>query len=444
MPEIQYRRGEFVSYRAVTTFHLGDLEKDLVKDEVVEFDGSTMRLGQDSHQYSKLRGAITAGWLVPADQEGGEYVPRPAGIEVRPAESRGRDRGPARRVGVVADEERDVGNRESVRNNAAKPLGQRPVRAASTGARLADSVSSYEVVREAGTEGRVVAKGRFSVPAGSAAKSNTVEIGSAAESDFKRKVSADKGRSIDQVVVAVTGDVEEARVGDDLEDLLPDAASSGRPGARVGTDDGGPVETPAEREERLAKAKAEADARRAERLTVAKKAEAAVRGGEFGEEAVASGGGDAIRNTEARVANPADREINTNAKVSSGGASTVGWGDEGKVVGRVGQRAAAPRQPAPEPEISFEDPGEDVVDELVADASEPEPEEQVPPAAIIKAKVEMIRQFVPGFPEWDMNEHWRTRVKKALEYKNNMPVINAILSLEVESVRKHVMQGLYG
>lgn len=422
MAEIRFQRGEFIAFRAVTTFHLGDFEKDIQKDEVIEFDGSTLKMGPDTHQYSKLRGAISAGWLVPDSDEGGVYIPRPAGVEVRPAESRGANRGPARQVGVVADEERDVGTRSAVRENARKPQGERTPRVAATGVRAADKTSSYEVVREASSEGRVVARGRFSVPAGSAARDpeNRVEIGSTKESDFKRSVGGQtEGKSIDKVVVHVaSGDVDEAIVGDDLEELLPNAASSGRPGARVGSEDAeGPAETPAERAERLALAKAEADARRAERMRQAGKSAPKT---EFGEEAKTGGtDGPAIRNTEARVSTT-EREVDTSVKVSSG-SSSVGMGEDGVVVGRVGQRAA-PR-PAP---VEVEDAGE-----------------AVPPAAIIAAKIEMIQQFVPGF-QWDMQAHWRTRVAKALEQKNNMQVLNAILSLEVESVRKHVMQGLYG
>ncbi len=490
MGDIVFRRGEFISFRATIAFHLGDFEKDLQLDEVVEFDGSTMKMGPDTFQYSKLRGAIAAKWLVPIEDETTVYRPQPAGIEVRPAESRGRDRGPARVVGVVADEERDVGNRSQIRNAAARPLGQRDIReparerGAGTGARPADKVSSYAVIREAGTEGQVVGRGNFSVKAG--AGRNNVDIGAGEDRQFKQAIEK---RTIDRVVSASTGDVDEAIEGDDLEDLLPNAVSSGRPGRPGGRTaaarNAEPAETPQERANRLAAAEQEAAAKRAERMSAAKKAEASAgRQGEFGEEATVggTGNGPAIRNIEARVSTT-ERTVDTSARVSSGSTS-VGTADDGHVVGRVGQRrdpriqpqpaqrvaatpAAAPRgpprepdpDPSDEPDIDFESEipeqepvgeepePEQFVEEVAADAAGPPDAEadaeQVPPAAIIAAKIEMIQQFVPGF-QWDMTAHWRTRVKKALEQKGNMPVFNAILSIEVPSVRKHVMQELYG
>jgi hypothetical protein len=100
--------------------------------------------------------------------------------------------------------------------------------------------------------------------------------------------------------------------------------------------------------------------------------------------------------------------------------------EEGTVVGKVGAvKAAVAEAPAPEKQE------EAVVDE-------------VPPEAIVQAKIEMIQQFVPGF-SWDMKENWMVRAKTALDkYKGNMPVLNAILSIETPPVRKRIMKALYG
>lgn len=99
------------------------------------------------------------------------------------------------------------------------------------------------------------------------------------------------------------------------------------------------------------------------------------------------------------------------------GSSPIGDADDGVVIGKVGSTPT----PAPAPVV----------------AQEPEVVDAVPPEAIIAAKIEIIRQFVPGF-DWNMKDHWRTRVKKAVEQASNPAVLNAILSLETDAVKRFV------
>lgn len=445
MGTIRFERGKFQAFRAIVGFHLGSFAQSLSEGDEVLFDGTTLRIGPEDRAYPQLAKAISLGWLVPADQEGGSYVPQPAGIELRPAEARGRERGPAMRVGVVADEERDVGRRKEVRLEAQKPVGERKIRTASNSARVAPQ-KTYEVIQEGGTEGRVVGRGSFSVRAG--LKQDAVDISKGEDTQFKRAI---EHRNIQQLVHAHDAGDEEA----EGEEIFPEGEEE-------------PGETPEEKEARLKKAKMEAAAKRAARLKDAKQAEEAAKNEEFGAGAVVGGTGEPIQGFEA-TSSTVEREIDASAKITRG-SSSIGGAEDGVVVSRVGARAKATparvdvatalselETSSDEMVISFDDPepGQDAAPdaETAPDASdadaepalapaEPEPE-SVPPAAIIQAKIEMIRQFVPGF-EWDMSEHWKTRVKKALEYKSNLPVLNAILSLEVDSVRKHVMQGLYG
>ena len=103
------------------------------------------------------------------------------------------------------------------------------------------------------------------------------------------------------------------------------------------------------------------------------------------------------------------------------GSSPIGDADDGVVIGKVG--SAPVPTPAPAPVV----------------AQEPEVEDVVPPEAIIAAKIEIIRQFVPGF-DWNMKDHWRTRVKKALDQASNPAVLNAILSLETDTVKRFVQE----
>jgi hypothetical protein len=110
----------------------------------------------------------------------------------------------------------------------------------------------------------------------------------------------------------------------------------------------------------------------------------------------------------------ADDRARGNVTFSAGGSS-VGDAEDGVVVGKIG--AAPAPVAAPEPEVV----------------------DVVPPEAIVAAKVEIIRQFVPGF-DWNMKDHWRTRVKKALDQASNPAVLNAILSLETDTVKRFVQE----
>jgi len=387
MPEEQFVRGEFKPYRAVTNVHIGAIQDELQRGEVVYYDGQTMKRGPDEAQVSNLRGAIRAGWLVPEDQEGGEYVAKPAGVKIHAAESHGRDRGEAFEVAPVADEERDLGSRADVRARAAaqaKAPGTPapPVsEAAPTGAMAVDEVEALPD----GSEGRVI--GKLKNPA--EAPKVRIDKDSTRDKAVKREIESSQGPQVIKKAKA-TGDVQTARSGDELDELLPDAASSGKPKPGV-AGEGMSDEELAEKAPWAVRKDAtdSAEAARAARL--------------------------------AQLGKAAPQKSEPEVTVSAG-SSSVGGEEDGDVVASV----------RPADEAGTE--GEAVT------ASEPE--EPVDPQAIIDAKIEMIRQFVPGF-EWDIKVQWRKRVKKALEHKDNMPVLNAILALETDTVRKHVMKQLY-
>lgn len=355
MSTTEFQKGKFRPYRAITRIHLGAIEQSLEEGDTVEYDGQVMKWNGTEHSLATLRGAIQVGWLVPEGQKSAGYVPKPAGVKIHDAESTGDSRGKAREMGTALDEEKDLGNRKDIRQG-------RVSEGAPTGARVLTASEEKDIgsttgVTESGQEGRIV--GRFK----SATKSGPIEVGK----DDRRVVSSLDNKNTVEVerVARATGDVQETMVGDELEDVLPEATHASRP--RPGVAGEGTTETGEER---------------ARRLAVERKARL-------------------VRS---------DEQNNVTVTQSS---SSVGGSEDGVVVGNI-KRATA---------------SEDVVDD-------------VPPEAIVQAKVDVIRQFVPGF-EWDMSDHWRTRVKKALEFQENMPVLNAILSLETDAVKKHVMKALY-
>ena len=185
----------FQSYKATTKIHLGGTH--ISELEVVEFDGSQLRRtdGTDLKlEYpSAFKGAIDAGWVVAEGEVGTPYVPKPSGIEVRSARANGTDRDIIDMTSVN-EEDSDVG--KIVSSNLSSPTGDRVV-------------------------------GKLSSP-----KSNPVTVGM----DDRKVVRQIESSSpiVKKVAKKVaTGDVEEAISGDNLADLLPEAATSGQPKSGV-------------------------------------------------------------------------------------------------------------------------------------------------------------------------------------------------------------------
>ena len=186
---------DFQSYRATTKIHLSGTH--INEREVVEFDGAKLRRqdGTDLNlEYpSAFQGAINAGWVVADGEDVTPYIPQPAGVEVRSAKADGTDR-EVIDVGTVFDEDANVGT--VVKAN----VGTTP------GSTDAD-------------DSRVV--GHLD----SAAKATPVTVGT----DDRRVVRDIESSPPPKVKKVATGDVEEAISGEELSDLLPDAATSGQP-----------------------------------------------------------------------------------------------------------------------------------------------------------------------------------------------------------------------
>jgi hypothetical protein len=348
---MQTAASSFRSYRAIYKIHVGGLERDILKDEVVHFDGTSMKVGDKSVEAPTLTAAIKVGWLVPLDQAGTtEYKPAPASVQMHKAASTTPDRKPIEKV-VVHDEERDVGHLSRIRGEKAPDTHT-----------AKNAGMTHKTANEngpAGTESDGVVIGRLKTPT----NFGKLEVGKD-DQRVLRDLDPLTGRKLETLVVrTATGDVKEPRIGDTLDDLLPDAASSSVP--EPGTTD-----------------------------------------------------------PDTRARNYRDTDARAKTAV---GSSSVGGMDDGVVIGKVGAvKAVVAEAPAPEKQEEAT-----VVDE-------------VPPEAIVQAKIEMIQQFVPGF-SWDMKENWMVRAKTALDkYKGNMPVLNAILSIETPPVRKRIMKALYG
>jgi hypothetical protein len=117
MTDFAFAPGEFKSFRAKTSIHLGKLQLNLKEGEIVEFDGQVLRVGGDTHPYPEFRAGVRAGWIVPIEDNISNYRPKAAGVQVRSAQDNTRKTvstevseddtyaGPARRPKVVVQDD---------------------------------------------------------------------------------------------------------------------------------------------------------------------------------------------------------------------------------------------------------------------------------------------------------------------------------------------------
>ena len=120
----------FKQYRATTKVHLGSIQQDIPEDSVVEYDGSTLKIGGQPYNVPSVSGAIKLGWLVPVADNVSRYIPQPAGVQVRPATSASQERGQAMTIEPAEDDELEVGSLSS--SNAKRDaalVGQNPAAA---------------------------------------------------------------------------------------------------------------------------------------------------------------------------------------------------------------------------------------------------------------------------------------------------------------------------
>jgi hypothetical protein len=60
---MSFQKGKFVHLLATTTIHLGKLERNLSKDDVVEFDGFDLKIDGQTTSMPELKAGVKRGWL---------------------------------------------------------------------------------------------------------------------------------------------------------------------------------------------------------------------------------------------------------------------------------------------------------------------------------------------------------------------------------------------
>lgn len=106
-----FKKGTFKNYRSTTKIHLGKLNIYLEKDQIISFDGQTLKLGDGTqHSLPQLQGAIKSDWIVPEKDKKTKYVAKPSGIKIRDAKKSGDEtKKTTMKMEVAHDEERVVG-----------------------------------------------------------------------------------------------------------------------------------------------------------------------------------------------------------------------------------------------------------------------------------------------------------------------------------------------
>jgi hypothetical protein len=171
----------------------------LESGEVVLFDGSVLRRGSQDHPFPALRGAIKVGWLVPDTDTKSVYAPKAADIQIGDAVSKGEKRDMRPSKVTVAVDEQNVGDLQQVRGPDAPATHQ---------------AKNAGQTNQPASDGVVIAK--LKTPA----KSGPVEIGT----DDRRVVTELDNKSriaMEKIPVAVAAN--------ELVELFEDAVESGKP-----------------------------------------------------------------------------------------------------------------------------------------------------------------------------------------------------------------------
>jgi len=194
---MDFSKGDFRSYRATTKIHLGKIERDIFEGDIIEFDGQTLKHGGEEFALSTVRGAISAGWFVDSTDNVSKYIPKKAGIKIRPAQAANiRNRGEEMEIIEASDEERVVGTLADAN------LGSREGR----------------ITEMATQEGIAVGKIK------TAAVQNTTVVDANQAAQEIRRLDGTPPPKVENTKKVATGDVEVAMTGESLTDILPDAA----------------------------------------------------------------------------------------------------------------------------------------------------------------------------------------------------------------------------
>lgn len=417
MADLQLVTGTFRKFRATVRFHLGKIQQDVIKDDVVEFDGTTLKLGGVPHALPELRSAVKAGWLTPVESSVGDYVPQSANVKVRAAMDK--DKGKTVSTEVQQDET-FVGN----------------ARKASTtdGVRIETKAFNSTVIRDTEGDGREVGPStKKSVPTGGDATEGepVAKIKTSAKKSFtldgstSMNADADTGSDVTSVVEHLKG--ASPKVTSSEEGNLTREGQSSDTGKVIAN-----VRTAAKRKVTLTDANSvDAEINKLDNSTRAAlapkgKRDIAALAGDTLEEVVPANEPENRGRMLAEQAK-AKRLAALKAKEAEEKIRTPARTEESLLMDEL--------DPVPTERDS-------VAEELSSRLTDPPP----PPAKVVAKPPKSVEDFAVNGDElelapgvrWNKKLHWKTRVKQALQYRDQPEVLNLIRGNEVESVVKAI------
>lgn len=266
----EFVKGQFKPYRALTKIHLGKAGTDVYKDDIIEFDGTTVKIAGSEFVDPGVRGGIKAGWFVPEADNISKYIAQRADIKLRPANAADRNATESVAFSELADEERVVGSLQQTADKRAATLPPQARQAAADdpqaqiAALLAQVQALQSQLQKSEAPAVTVTKfsdenllsgfddtsGQDAVPV-SRIKTAAVQTFKADESSMSKAAQAlqadGKPLNVEHLKVnpirtaksirlsadSATGDVLESREALEIEDLLPDAVK-GKPKGKSG------------------------------------------------------------------------------------------------------------------------------------------------------------------------------------------------------------------
>lgn len=411
----QFKRGTFAEYRATEKIHLGKHGVDIMRDDIVEYDGITLKMGPDEFNTTLLRKAINKGWLVPATDTESVYVPQPSGVTVGPAET-GNPMDYKNKKRLAANShEMDV---DSMSNEGAVVVTQGftdfsdPANKNKTQGR--PGAGRRMQVETLDQEGEVVASiGRAPSKHDKLVVDNSQkaaqQIRRLENTPIKRR-TANRVSGSPQPQIDTSGlSPEEAAV---LKKLLAKAGGGEQPAParqEVGDADHDPEvreRSPwvGKTKEEIEAAKAQAEAERAARL--------AGMGVDPGDKNA--------RNKQ--VAVPVEDEDTGDVKIL----------DEEEPEAEMDmEELLSGEEPPDADDIEFDESGD-------GEASSATSDEEIE-LRMRNEKLKMVQAMFPGF-DWNFEDHWRTRVSTACKEHYGKPTLQAIKQIETDAVVKFIEQ----
>lgn len=422
MADLQLVAGTFRSFRATVRFHLGKIQQDILKDDVLEFDGTTLKLGGNNHALPELRSAIKAGWLSPVESTLSDYVPQSANVKVRPAMDK--DKGKSASTEVQQDET-FVGNARKV--------------STTDGVKLESKSFNATLVRDTEGDGRSVGPStKKTVPTGGdATEGQTVaKLKTAAKKSFT--LDGSTSMNTDMETGDVTGIVEH------IKGVAPKAAPANEGSiTRDGqSSDAGKVianvKTAAKRKVTLTDANS-ADAE-ISKLDNATRSALAPKG----KRDIAALAGDTLEEiVPANEPENRGRMLAEQAKAQRLAALKVAESPKRRVIQEEPLHVEEFDATAPE-EGDLPDPADSPLPLKVIEVKPPVKVAAKPPKSVEDFAVNGDElELAPGV-RWNKKLHWKTRVKQALQYRDRPEILDLIRGYEVESVVKAIDAALAG